>query len=174
MIQNIAIIGINRKEAYEVSKILASELDMHFFDCLELFEFDNLPRTFTQILTEYGEEYYRKKEKGLIAYASGFENCVINMDSGVIETEENIVKIKETCLLIYLHKPASKIKKTLEKEKYVSEQESLFYNINNERLKNRIKILKDSAHIKVVAEGGGLKIASDVIQKIKEYYKINL
>ena len=57
MVQNIAIVGLNRSQAYEVGKLLAEELDMHFFDCLELFEFDNIPRTFPMMLEEFGEKY---------------------------------------------------------------------------------------------------------------------
>ena len=63
MIQNIAIIGLNRDVSYEVAKQLATELDMFFFDALELFEFDNMPKTFSSLLSDFGEKYYRRKEK---------------------------------------------------------------------------------------------------------------
>ena len=115
MVQNIAIIGLNRELAYEVSKQLAEELYMHFFDCLQLFEFDNIPRTFPELLEQFGEQYYRKKEKSLTEYASGFNECVINFESGVCENIKNLETIKSNCLLVYLHVTPSKIKKILEK-----------------------------------------------------------
>ena len=101
MVQNIAIVGLNRTKVYEVAKLLAEQLDMHFFDSLELFEFDNIPRNLSQMLEEYGEEYYRKKEKGMIGYVSGFTNCVINLESGMAESVVNFNQIKETSILIY-------------------------------------------------------------------------
>ena len=40
MVQNIAIIGLDRDVAYEVSKMVANQLEMHFLDTIDLFEFD--------------------------------------------------------------------------------------------------------------------------------------
>lgn len=172
MIQNIAIVGLNREKAYEVAKLLATELDMHFFDSLELFEFDNIPRTFSQMLKDYGESYYRKKEKGMIGYVSDFTNCVINLESGMAENIENIKQIKETSLLIYIHMPASMIEKKLIRKKYATKEEQEFFNVDINRIKERIKALKKNSDIMVIDEGSELKVSSQTLRKIKEYYKL--
>lgn len=173
MVQNIAIVGLNRSQAYEVGKLLAEELDMHFFDCLELFEFDNIPRTFPMMLEEFGEKYYREKEKGMLKYASGFNECIINLECGFADNKSNFGTIKENCLLVYLHIPASKIKKKIEKTKYNTEQEKKFFDVSIETVNARIKALKEGADILVTAQNGSvLKLCSDILRGIKAYYNV--
>ena len=173
MVQNIAIVGLNRSQAYEVGKLLAEELDMHFFDCLELFEFDNIPRTFPMMLEEFGEKYYREKEKGMLKYASGFNECIINLECGFADNKSNFETIKENCLLVYLHIPASKIKKKIEKTKYNTEQEKKFFDVSIETVNARIKALKEGTDIVVPAQNGSaLKLCSDILRGIKAYYNV--
>lgn len=172
MVQNIALVGLNRKKAYEVAKMLASELDMFFFDALELFEFDNIPRTFPVMLSEFGEEYYRKKEKGIIGYASEFKNCVINLESGFSEKIENFEKIKTTSLLVYLAEATNIVKEELDKQSFETEEENKFFKVSEETLKQRALSLETNADIIVNASvGSSLKIVSETIRMIKNYYQ---
>jgi len=171
MVQNIAIVGLNRSQAYETAKLLAEELDMHFFDALELFEFDNIPRTFQVLLEEYGEKYYRKKEKGIIGYSSEFSECVLNFEGGVAELKTNIKEIKKNSLLIYLDVNKESLKKTLDNIKYNSLEEKKFYNISLSKIQKRIDNLQACADIVVDANiGSQLKIVSKILRAIKEYY----
>ena len=172
MVQNIAIVGMNRAKAYEVAKLLAEELDMHFFDCLELFEFDNIPRSFPEMLKTYGEKYYRKKEKGMLKYVAGFNECVIHLESGMCEKEENFKTIKSNCLLVYIHKPTCKITKELSKIKYKTKEEKKFFGISDEKIHDRIKAYKHNADVIVPIQGSALKIVSEILRKIKGYYNV--
>ena len=63
MISNIVVLGMNRGITRQVAEMLSEQLQMHFVDTLELFEFDNIPRSLSDILKEQGEAYFRKKEK---------------------------------------------------------------------------------------------------------------
>lgn len=171
MVQNIAIVGLNRSQAYETAKLLAEELDMHFFDSLELFEFDNIPRTFQVMLEEYGERYYRKKEKGIIGYSGEFTECVLNFEGGVAELKTNLKEIKKNSLLIYIDVKAETIKNKLEKIKYNSTAEKKFYNIPLSKINKRIDNLKSLADITINANSGSqLKIVSNILRAIKKYY----
>lgn len=172
MVQNIAVVGLNREKAYEVAKDLAKELDMFFFDALELFEFDNIPRTFPEMLKTYGVEYYRKKEKSIIGYSSEFTNCVINLESGFCETESNFKVVKEGSLLVYLAEAPNIVCENLLKQKFNSAQEEMFFLVDEEILKNRAEILTKNADVIVNASSGSsLKIVSETIRMIKNYYK---
>ena len=172
MVQNIAIVGLNRDKAYEVAKTLAGELDMFFFDALELFEFDNMPRTLSIILKEYGEEFYRRKEKGIISYASGFSNCVINLESGFSENQDNFEIIKENCLLVYLAEATNIVQEEIEKKNYQTKEESKFFVVQEQILKERAEELEKNADVIVNASNGSaLKIASETIRMIKNYYQ---
>jgi len=172
VVQNIAIVGLNRDKAYEVAKMLATELDMFFFDALELFEFDNMPRTFSVMLKEFGEEYYRRKEKGIIGYASDFSNCVINLESGFCEKSENFDVIKSNCLVVYLAEASNTVKEELDKLSFETEDENKFFKVSEETLKQRAMSLETNADIIVNAsEGSSLKVVSEIIRMIKNYYQ---
>ena len=171
MIQNIAIIGLNRDVSYEVAKQLATELDMFFFDGLELFEFDNIPRTLTDILKEYGVEYYRKKEKSIVGYSSEFENCVINLESGVSENEKNFVTLKETTLVVYLKDNVEEIKNAIAQKEYKTQEEKEFFDVDLLVLKNRDEKLRVNADLVVEVNGNSvLKTVSEIIRAMKNYY----
>ena len=171
MVQNIAIIGLDRNMAYDVSKTLAGELDMFFFDALELFEFDNIPKTFSSMLKEYGVEYYRGKEKSIIGYSSEFNNCVINLEGGMAENENNFKKLKETCLIVYLAVAPNIVKEKIEKVIYKTPEEEEFFNVDYETLKRRAEALEKNSDVIVNAsEGSQLKIVSEIIRAMKNYY----
>ena len=172
MVQNIAIVGLNREKAYEVAKDLAKELDMFFFDALELFEFDNIPRSFPEMLKTYGELHYRKKEKSIIGYSSEFTNCVINLESGFCETEANFNIVKEGSLLVYLAEAPNIVNEQLLKQNFNTNEEEKFFLIGEENLRKRAEILNNNADVIVNASSGSsLKIVSETIRMIKNYYK---
>ena len=171
MVQNIAIVGLNRAKSYEVAKMLADELDMFFFDALELFEFDNMPRTFSQMLKEFGVDFYRRKEKGIIGYASEFNNCVINLEGGMAENEANFKNIKETSIVVYLAEAVNIVFEDLKNQSFENEEEKQFFLVEEEILKNRANKLTNNADIIVNAsEGSSLKITSEVVRMLKNYY----
>ena len=169
MVQNIAVVGLVRKQAYEVSKILARELDMLFFDCVELFEFDNVPRNLTKMLTEFGERYYRTKEKGMLRYVSEFFNTVINLEAGMA-SKENFKTLKTSCLLVYVHSPLAVVKKKLEAQKYSSKKEKNFYCVSEKKILSRTEKYNKNADIVVSGSGSAAKIVAEIIRKIKELY----
>lgn len=170
MVENIAIVGLNRSQAYEVGKMLATQLEMQFLDCVELFEFDYAPRTLTDMLKEYGQRYYREKEKGTLKYAAGFTETVINLESGMAK-KENFATIKKNCLLIYLHNPATQVVKNNARQTYRSPEEKRFFNVPYETIKRRIEQYKHNADITINASGcSALKITSEALRRIKAYY----
>ena len=171
MVSNIVIVSLNREISRQVGEILAEELEMHFLDTIELFEFDNIPRSLSDILKENGEKYFREKEKSLTGYASGFENTVINIESGCCLVAKNIKKLKENCLVIYLHFPPNTIKKYLDKKNYETEELKKFYNITLKKIERRAEILSDKADIRISASNKSfLKLSSEVLRAINAYY----
>lgn len=171
MINNIVIVGINRKVSRQVGEILTEQLGMHLLDTIELFEFDNIPRTFEDILKEQGVSYYRKKEQGIIGYASEFENTVIHIESGAVNKKANLHRLKEFALVVYLHIPAGKIKDYLNNQEYVSKELKKFFNISLDSVSARIEKLKKQCNIKINAYGKSpLRLSSEIIRAMNEYF----
>ena len=171
MVSNIVILGVNRSHSRQVAEMLSERLQMYFVDTIDLFEFDNIPRSFSIILKEQGERYFREKEKSLNKYVSGFENTVIHAESGSVLKSKNIQAFKKKCLVIYLHSPLMVVKKGLEKKAYESTELKRFFNISQSRLKRRIELLKKAADIVVPSAGKSpLRVTSEVLRAIDKYY----
>ena len=174
MIQNIAVVGIDRDIAYEVSKLIASELDMHFLDTIDLFEFDNKPRTLSDILELCGIRYFREKEKGTLKYVSDFNNSVINLESGMAECQGNFKIIKTNCLVVYLKQNTNELFEKLSKKDYKSKALRNFYCVSEKVIGKRDINLSKNADIVINIDGfSPLKTASEVIRQIKIFFGAN-
>lgn len=173
MVKNIAIFSLRRKQSYEVGKLLAGGLDMSFLDTIELFEFDNAPRTQSTMIKEFGLKMYRKKFRSTIRYSSHFENTVINLDSSMPFTKELFDTIKENCLLIYLINDVDEVKEYKETCGYDTPELKRLYNVKIETIKKQDTMLKKYADI-IIEEGEDsfFKISSQIIRKIKAFYKV--
>ena len=174
MVQNIAIIGLDRDIAYEVSKMVASELEMHFLDTIDLFEFDNKPRTLSDMLSEFGIRYFRQKEKGTIKYVTGFTNSVINIESGAAEFRGNFKELKTNCLVIYLRQDVREFLQAMNKKQFKDEILKEFYYASPSAIQRRDNNLLTDAHIVIdIYDQSSFKISSEVIRKIKSHYGVD-
>ncbi|MBQ7466560.1 MAG: hypothetical protein IJS74_00650 [Clostridia bacterium] len=174
MVQNIAIIGLDRDVAYEVSKMVANQLEMHFLDTIDLFEFDNKPRTLSEMLSQFGIRYFRQKEKGTIKYVTGFTNSVINIESGAAEFGGNLKELKTNCLVIYLRQDIRDFLQTMNKKEFKDEILKAFYYASPNAIQRRDNHLLTDADIVIdIYDQSVLKIASEVLRKIKSFYGVN-
>lgn len=171
MISNIVVLGINRGATRQVAEMLSEQLQMHFVDTLELFEFDNIPRSLSDILREQGEAYFRKKEKSLNGYVSEFENTVIHAESGSVLNSKKIKEFKKNCLIVYIHYSASKVQKLLKSSEYKTKELKKFFNISLERINRRVELLKKHADISINGNGkSAFKITAETLRAIDDYF----
>lgn len=174
MIKNIAIIGFKREQAYEVAKLLAEQFDMSLLDTVELFEFDNAPRTQSSMIEEFGMRVYRKKFRSTVKYSSFFENTVINVDPSVAYSNGIFEILKKNCLLIYLNNGTKRIYNYLNKQQYKTKQLKQLYKLSLADVEKRAKRMHDNADITIYATGASeFKISSEIIRHIKEFYGVN-
>lgn len=174
MIKNIAIIGYKREQAYEVAKLLAEQFEMSFLDTVELFEFDNAPRTQSSMIEEFGMRIYRKKFHSTVKYASFFENTVINVDPSVAYSDSIFKLLKQNCLLIYLNNGTKRVFNYLSKQQYQTKQLKQLYKLSLSNVEKRTKRMRKNADITINTTGvSEFKITSEIIRHIKEFYKVN-
>ena len=171
MVQNIAITSFDREFAKKVGKELSSLLDMFYIDTIELYEFDHIPHTMTDMLKAQGISEFRDKECGTIGYVTDFANTVITFESGAVKRKKNIKRIKERCEFIYLHKDLDDVKNILENIKYPSAIVKKFFNIPVKSIEVRDKILNTNADftIDIDKKSPGM-VAKDIIEKITKKY----
>jgi len=173
MVENIAIMGLDRKLAYDVAKLLSSELEMNFLDTVELFEFDNAPRTQSSMIAEFGLKLYRKKFRSTVKYASFFANTLINVDNAMAFSKDIFKIIKNNCLFIYLEESTRKVLEKLGKEDFKTKHLKRLYNLSEAQLERKVTRMKEAADIIVMVEDSSeLKICADIIRQIKEFYHV--
>ncbi len=175
MVQNIAIVSFKSGQAYNVAKVLAGQLDMSFLDTVELFEFDNAPRTQSDMIREFGLRLYKKKIRSTVKYASFFENTVINVDISALYSNNILDIVKNNCLLIYLNNGTKRVYNFLNKQNYQTKELKKLYKLSLDQVEKRNRQIKDQADITINISSSrehDLKIASEVIRHIKEFYGI--
>lgn len=173
MKKNIAIICFDKSLARATASLLADQLEMRFFDMRDLFEFDHKPRTFKELVTNYGAKYFRQKEDSLIRYASGFENVVYNVDSDCLYKKDLIKKLGNEYLIIYLHINLNLAWKIVDKEDYSCYKEKSMYALTREQLAKRVSNIRDAADIEInVSSMSAFKACSETQRAINKYFGI--
>ncbi len=98
---NLLFVCLNEKFGETISKSFASELSLHFGNCKELIEYDLFNSG--EIIKQFGQEYYLKKEKKVIETICNYENMLIFTNFDIFF--HNILTFKKYCLIIYLNIP---------------------------------------------------------------------
>ena len=172
MTSNIAITGFNRELLKKVGKTLADMLEMFYVDTIELYEFDHLPHTMTDMLKAQGVREFRDKEIGTIGYVTDFSNAVITFESGAVKRKKNIERIKKTSELVYLYQDLVDVKSSLAKVKYPSYEIKKFFNVSEKTLAARSEILIKNADVIVdIDKKTPTMIANEILAKLQEKYQ---
>ncbi len=171
---NIAIVGLDYDFVLEVSKILASQLGLYFLDTIGLYEFDISPNTLEEVLINYGEPYFREKQKSTVKYVSSFNNTVMSFESGVVLDPENLDCIDKYGLIVYIHQDEKSLVNEFIRCEYKSQTLDKFFHISKQDIAKRDAILQQRSEIIVDATNyETIRCAGDIIKGIKKYYGVN-
>ncbi len=171
MIQNIAITGFDRELLKKVGKALAEKLEMFYVDTIELYEFDHLPHTLSDMIKAQGLKEFRNKEVGTIGYVTEFNNAVITFEPGAVKRQKNIKKVKENCELVYLFQNLNVVKEKLVSVKYPSVQVKKLFDVSVKTLEIRNKILLENSDVIIDSERKSPKmIANEIFAKLQKKY----
>ena len=170
MQKNISIICNSRDFAKQVAAILAERLEMQYLDLFDMMLFDDKPYTFSQILELRGEAGVRAHEKSAIKYACDFSNTLIICEVGAIEDEENIKRLHQNSIIIYLHCTPKRVYDYLQNQPYESDAERDFFAKSKKVVDMRISLCKQNCDIMVgCSPKSPIVVASTAIRYLKEY-----
>ena len=165
---------------YDVSKRLASELaesfSMRVLNQIELFEFDNMPNTFKDVLEKNGIEYVKKEMNSIIKMELDFDDTVFVANINFADTMKDMFyKIKLSNFVILLKKDIEQEIKELEDKIFETEEEKKFFVSNRVELEKREYVLtQDCADIVVdITNLSDEEIIENIVDKIKNYYSVN-
>lgn len=157
-ITNISIIGHPFSGKSTIGKLLAVDLNKHYFDIDEEIE-STLETTIPEIFEKHGEEYFRYVESNVLKTIMNANGSVISTGGGIILNEENIRILKMGSKVIniqrdpnlvsaFLYRPLCKSKEDLEKlikeRKEIYESVSLKTITNNGDFQSAVKEIEDS------------------------------
>ncbi len=98
---NIVLIGIGGCGKSTIGKLLAKKLGKKFIDMDSMVE-EKLNMSISQIVKKLGWNKFRDFESQIVDNLSKFDNRVIATGGGVVTRDENILKLKERSILIWL------------------------------------------------------------------------
>jgi shikimate kinase len=110
---NIVLTGFMASGKSEISKAIAELSKYTLVDTDALTE-KKMNMTINDIFEKYGEEYFRKIEKEIVANVSKLNDAVIATGGGVVLDADNIKVLKETGVVFNLSPDFSVIKERLE------------------------------------------------------------
>jgi shikimate kinase len=170
--QNIFLTGFMGSGKSTAGKKLAKLLRLKFIDLDQYVEQkEKLP--VYSIFENFGENAFRKMEQAcLIELLKNEKNCVIALGGGTICFENNLEKIKDNGLLVFIDLPSIAIAQRLETSKV---KRPLIKNLKGNELVTFIedklsqrKVFYDQAHISV----SGISLTpQQLAQKISEHKK---
>lgn len=166
---NIALIGFMGSGKTTVGRQLAKALDMKFIDIdkmISMREKKNIP----EIFKEYGEKYFRDKEREIIEEESRENNIVIATGGGAIVDNENLKNLKKSSYVVYLDATIECIYERIKESKHrplIAEADDVYGRIK-ELYEKRLWLYKISGDytVEITTE----TVTQDTVDKIKEAY----
>ncbi len=112
---NIVLIGYRCSGKTVVGKAVAERLNRVFIDSDDYLEY-KAGRSIERIVDEEGWDYFRALEKKAIDELSGQDNLVIATGGGVVTNEDNIERLKQNGLIIWLKAAAGILKARMDND----------------------------------------------------------
>jgi len=110
---NIVLTGMRGSGKTTLGKLLAKKLKMDFIDTDVVIE-KSEKLTISQIIEQFGWEYFRKAEKECIKKISDeVKNSIISTGGGIILNNKNVLNLKENGLIIFINTPVEILSKRI-------------------------------------------------------------
>ena len=106
--KNIILIGMPGCGKTEIGKLIATQLNLDFFDCdqhIEASQYSTIPKIFE----EHGEQHFRDLETDTLKALLGRTGAVISTGGGVVERPQNIDILKKLGIVVFINRPLEKL-----------------------------------------------------------------
>ena len=175
MKQNLLIVSYDYDKSKEIAKILANDFSLRVFDQKELFEFDHLPLSFSEVFQRNGRNYVLKKMKSIIKTELEFDDVVFIADVCFAENCDDIFyKILLSNFVVFLYKDTAEeiLELNIKEYKTIQEKEFCVLN-NNEHQKRKDLIYNGCSDVKIdITNLTQDEIVSKIVDEIKKYYSV--
>lgn len=173
MKQNLLIVSFDYDLTRKISAKLADEFSMRIFDQRELFEFDHIPRTFSDVIKLNGKDYVLRKYRSILKMELDFDNALFVADNSFAENCFDLFyKIKLSNFVVFIYKDIKKEVEEIERKKYKNKYCEDFYKCDEMTLAKREYLIKnDCADICIDIESlNEDEIAEKVKNEMLKFY----
>lgn len=174
MKENILIVSYDQGLSRKIADKLADIFSMRVFSAIELFEFDNAPRTLSEMIAIRGVDYVKSELAGAVKFSTDYENVVFVADISMHETCMDFMpKVISKYLVILLQSDPESEEISLANKIYDSYERELLYH-NREYLEIAENSLSEIADVVVQITGkSDDEIVADTLGAIKAIYNLN-
>lgn len=141
----------------EMDQVIANQHDMEISD----------------IFDEYGENYFRRMETGLLKELQGKKHLVVSTGGGVVLREENVELMREDGYVVHLDARPEVIYERVKDNKdrpLLNENMSVEY--IEEMLGDRKEYYRSAAHIRVSTNNKSIdEIVEEICERLEDYEK---
>jgi len=166
--KNVYLLGFMGSGKTTIGKTLANVLNYSFID-LDLLIESKLQKTISEIFAEFGEMKFREMEKAALESTFSLENVVVATGGGTPCFFDNLAKINENGISVYLK---MNLEILLGRLKSKIEKRPLLKNRNSNELRTYIEntlsereIFYQKAHFTIVCNNLSIKNIKEEIKK---------
>lgn len=175
---NIILIGYRAAGKTSVGRSLAYRLGVPFHDTDEIVV-QNTGKTVRELVDKGGWSRFRQEEKSAVAGLSGSSRCVVALGGGAVLDEENVKRLSQKGLFIWLRADARTIVRRMREDRNSGEQRpSLSGKGTDEEvramLRSREEVYRKTAVFTVETKGRSIdEVAEEVLRMIAGCYRIS-
>lgn len=171
MKQNVALIGLSGTLKTSVARVLAEAVNKRYVDTDQLIVFE-YGMSIKEIFAKTGEEYFRKIESKTIRSVAEFSDVVIATGGGAVLDENNMLALKETCIIVCL----TASKKVLYERLKNDETRPLLCPVTHSKISQYADERKGLYHTWAdftvsTSNKTAVQVAHEIINKLKNKYK---
>lgn len=165
----IILIGFRCVGKTTIGRKLAQVLNWNFLD-LDIVIQEKIGKTIREIVEEKGWEYFRKTESEEMKKLRELENVVIALGGGSVIHKDEMEKLLEDSLVVWLHSSPEVILKRMKEDERTLNQRPALKNLELEKeieevLRERIPLYEKFSHLRIDTGEMGIE---EVIKKILE------
>ncbi|WP_038057135.1 shikimate kinase AroL [Thermodesulfobacterium hydrogeniphilum] len=170
----IILIGFRCSGKTTIGKKLAEALNWEFLD-LDIEIQKKIGKTIKKMVEEFGWQFFRDLEKKEMQSLVNIKNTVVALGGGAVLHEEEMKRLKEKGIIIWLYAPFETILKRIKEDKKTEFQRPALTEKSLEEeiktiLKEREPLYKNFSHIKIdTSKEPAEKIIEKIIKEVSSY-----
>ena len=174
MKQNILVVSYDYNLSLDLANRLAEYFSMRVLSEVDLFEFDNVPRSLSEMVALRGPEYVKEQLGREVKSSTEFENIIFVADLNMADTCKLFFEqIVQSFNIVLLSKNVEVEELELSKYNFNDYEKEIFYQTKGDLMLKK-QVLSEICDVKLDVDGlTELEIFLKAVSDIKNIYNLN-